>query len=145
MTSTREKADGPSGPEHTEQLLTQAGERLGTLIGRTIVGFRRGIQALRTEADQLDVPESAPAKRSVRKAASRKERADSPTMERAEDLVDQAGRRSRRWMEVNGLRMRRAMAFAREEVEDMWVEAQQMRHEWYIGSHQRSPRPPASR
>lgn len=137
MTSTREKADGPSGPERTEQILTQAGERFGTLIGRTIVGFRRGMQALRAE--------SAPAKRPARKTGSRKDQANSPTMERAEDLVDQATRRAGQWMEVNGLRMRRAMAFAREEVEDMWVEAQQTRRDWYASSRQRSPRPPATR
>lgn len=144
MTSTREKVENPSGSERTEQLLSQAGERLGTLIGRTIVGFRRSMQALRAEADQLDVPESAPAKQSTGKTDSRKDLAESPAVERAEELVDQTRQRAGQWMEVNGLRVRRAMAFAREELEDMWVEAQQMRHGWRHGLSQRSPRPPAS-
>lgn len=144
MTSTREKADGPSGPQRTEQLLTQAGERFGTLIGRTIVGFRQGMQALRSEADQLDVPSSVPAKRSARKPGASDGSDDAPPMERAEELVNQAGQRAGQWMQVNGLRMRRAMAFAREEAEDIWVEAQQMRHEWHSESNHPSPRPPAS-
>lgn len=143
MASTREKADGPSGPQRTEQLLTQAGERFGHLIGRTIVSFQRGVQAMRAEADQLDVPDSLSAKRPAHKAKSHKEPANGPAKERAEELVDQAGQRAGQWVQVNGLRMRRAMAFAREELEDMWVEAQQMRHEWYSESNQPSSRPPA--
>jgi hypothetical protein len=144
MASTREKADGPSGPQRTEQLLTQAGERLGNLIGRTIVSFQHGMQAMRAEADQLDAPDSLSAKRPAHKQQPRKEPTNEPAMERAEELVGQAGQRAGQWMQVNGLRMRRAMAFAREELEDMWVEAQQRRHEWHSESNQSSPRPPAS-
>ena len=144
MTSMQEKASSSSATDRAEQLLNQAGERLGTLVGRTIVGFRRGIQSLSAEADQLDVPEPASEKRRARKTDSRKDRANSLAMERAEELVDQAGQRAGQWMEVNGLRMRRALAFAREEIEDIWVDAREVRREWQNELNQRSSRPPSS-
>ena len=144
MTTMQDKASSSSAPARAEQLLTQAGERVGTLVGRTIVGFRRGMQSLRAEADQLDVPGSSPKKQPTRKVGPRKGQADSPATKRAEDLVDEAAQRASQWMQVNGLRMRRAMAFAREEVEDIWVEAQDVRREWQNELSQRFPRTPSS-
>ncbi len=54
-----------------------------------------------------------------------------PAMERAERLVDHAGRRVGPLASLVGLRILRGAALAREAVEDIWAEAQSARE----GSH----------
>ena len=52
---------------------------------------------------------------------------ETPT-ERAEVLVDQWGERVGRFLSSAGYQLRRAAARAREEAEDIWAEAQTIRH-----------------
>lgn len=47
--------------------------------------------------------------------------------QRAEELVDQMGQVAGRWASAAGLWLVRGAARAREEVDDMWAEAQSMR------------------
>ena len=51
-----------------------------------------------------------------------------PTMERAEELVDRLGQRAGQIGSELGQRLLRLAARAREEAEDIWAEAQSMRH-----------------
>lgn len=51
-----------------------------------------------------------------------------PAMERAEDLVDRAGEQVGRTAAELGRRLQVWAARAREEAEDIWAEAQSMRH-----------------
>lgn len=60
-------------------------------------------------------------------------------MERAEDLVNQASERTNRVFTIASLRTRQMLARAREEAEDMWAEAQDIRR-----SSRRHPRTPSS-
>jgi hypothetical protein len=57
--------------------------------------------------------------------------------ERAEEVVDRAGERVGQLATQLGFRLRQALARAREEAEDMWAEAQSLRH------NGRSHAPPA--
>jgi hypothetical protein len=52
---------------------------------------------------------------------------ETPT-ERAEVLVDQWGERVGRFLSSAGYQLRKAAARAREEAEDIWAEAQTIRH-----------------
>lgn len=56
-----------------------------------------------------------------------------PAMERAEYLVDQLGTRLGQWTGTAGDRLQRLWARAREEGEDIWAEAQDIRHRNGVG------------
>ncbi len=56
------------------------------------------------------------------------EREEHPAMERAEKLVDRLGERTGALVSLAGLRLRKLAARAREEAEDVWAEAQSVRH-----------------
>jgi hypothetical protein len=56
-------------------------------------------------------------------------RAENPSMERAEELVDRMGQQVGHWTFLAGQQIRRFVARAREEAEDIWAEAQSMRRE----------------
>ena len=53
-----------------------------------------------------------------------------PATQRAEILVDQAGERLGRFLSAAGQEIRKAAARTREEAEDIWAEAQNMRRSW---------------
>jgi hypothetical protein len=54
-------------------------------------------------------------------------------MERAEYLVDQLGVTLGRWADTAGDRLQRLWARTREESEDIWAEAQDIRHRTAVG------------
>ena len=49
-----------------------------------------------------------------------------PATERAEEILTRSGERLGRWLAAASRQVRRAAALAREEAEDIWVEAQAM-------------------
>ncbi len=51
-----------------------------------------------------------------------------PAMERGEELVDRLGQRAGALTSLAGLRIRKLAARTREEAEDVWAEAQSVRH-----------------
>ena len=51
-----------------------------------------------------------------------------PAIERAEEMVDHLGERAEALASMAGLRIRKLAARAREEAEDVWAEAQNVRH-----------------
>lgn len=51
-----------------------------------------------------------------------------PAIERAEELVDRLGQRAGAFASMAGLRIRKLAARTREEAEDVWAEAQSVRH-----------------
>lgn len=57
-----------------------------------------------------------------------------PATERAEFLVDQLGQKLGQWSGTAGKRLRRFWARTREEGEDMWAEAQDIRHHNAVGN-----------
>ncbi len=59
-----------------------------------------------------------------------------PVTERAELLVDQLGQKLGQWSGTAGERLRRFWARAREEGEDMWAEAQDIRQHNAVGNGQ---------
>ena len=59
--------------------------------------------------------------------------------ERADEMLTQAGERLGRWLAAASREVRRAAALAREEAEDIWAEAQSLRH----GAAPETPAPEA--
>jgi hypothetical protein len=125
MTRLQEK-ESP-GIERAEQVLSRAGERIGRLVGLAGLRIQQAARSLREEADRMDEPESA---QHGNGKQARKAPENQPATARAEELVDRLGHRMSHWATVNGLQARRTMARLREDAEDMWVEAQEMRNGW---------------
>ena len=125
MTRVQEKE--PAITERAEQALSQAGERIGRLVGLTGLRIQQAAQSLRAEADRMDEPAAA-RRGNGRKA--RKAPEISPATARAEEIVDRLGQRMSHWATLNGLQARRTMARLREDAEDIWVEAREMRNGW---------------
>jgi hypothetical protein len=125
MTQLQEK-ESP-GIERAEQALSRAGERIGRLVGLAGLRIQRTARSLREEADHMDEPEST---QHGNGKQTRKAPENQPATARAEELVDRLGQRMSHWATVNGLQARRTMARLREDAEDMWVEAQEMRNGW---------------
>ena len=117
--------------ERAEQLVQQAGQRLGHLAWQARQRWQHALQAFREEADRMDVPASAPAgQRSARAGATQATQTKQARTERAEELVDRVGQRLGLWAKANGIQARRTLARLRESAEDFWVEAQDIRAGW---------------
>ena len=65
----------------------------------------------------------------IRDEETRGPEPDRPAMERAEELVDRAARGAGYLVSLVGLRLFRGASLAREEAEDIWAEAQNLRRE----------------
>jgi len=90
--------------------------------------------SIREEADGMDQPETAPGEKSKTPLVAQTEEQGKLAKERAEVLVDRMGQRVSNWASRTGFQVHRAVALMREEVEDMWAEAQNIR-----GEKRRSP------
>jgi hypothetical protein len=75
-----------------------------------------------------DPSESAPADDATEPGKAESTGKADPTVERAEQLVDEVGERLGYFASIAGQRLRKFAARAREEGEDMWAEAQHMRN-----------------
>jgi len=123
MTQTEERA--VPTPERAEQVLARAGAQLGQWAGHTLLRVRHTTQALRQKATHLNM--GAPG-RQVGHSDTAHEA--SPSLERAEMAVDRFAERVSHWAVGGNLSARKTMARMREDVEDMWVEAQEIQKEW---------------
>lgn len=130
MTQEQHENATPAATERAEQILSRAGERLGKLVGRAGQRLQQTAQAFREEADQMDDPGSTSTHPRSRASTARKAPANQPTTARAEELVGQLEQRFNRWALVNGAQAKRAIARLREDAEDMWIEAQELRTDW---------------
>lgn len=126
MTEEQKTTPFPTA-ESVEQLFTRAGKRLGRVAGKTTLRIQKAMGQVRVEANQMDVLATVPEHETQGERDTRPTR---PAMERAEELVGQLVHRVSFWTKSNGLQVRRSVARMREEAEDMWVEAQQMRNTW---------------
>ncbi len=97
-------SDSPEQTAHGS--VTERAERLVDQFGQRLTAAREQLAA--REATSEGQPER-------------------PPMERAEEILDQAGERVGRFAAVAGHELRRFMARAREEAEDLWAEAQSKR------------------
>lgn len=123
MTQTEEgeAASSPTAVERAERLASQAGERLGRLVGQTAWRVQH---TRRKEPGQRSTPASQP------EAGPGEQPAQSPTTERAEEMVGRFEQRVAHWTTVRNQQAKRAVARLREDAEDLWAEAQGVRGGW---------------
>ncbi|HTI13517.1 MAG TPA: hypothetical protein VL461_02960 [Dictyobacter sp.] len=113
--------------ERAERLLDRTGERIGYLMGRTNQRVRRTTTALRERIEQRNADKSASSGGKETQHAPSAHEANQAIMERAEHLVDRVGQNVGSWSGDASHRMQWMFARVREDLEDMWVEAQHMR------------------
>ena len=110
-------------------LFDRMGQRIGYFAALTTQQIQRATSSLHEEADQMDHPQMAPGIKSPMTAEAQMQEASQPATEKAEEMVDRAGQSISHYTALIGLQIQRAAARVREEAEDMWAEAQNIRHQ----------------
>jgi hypothetical protein len=147
-TSPRTAEPPPRAQQHApvaERLDTTFGhwgERLGSTMASAQRTVRDRTRALTARGMQLGTEgEARPAGAHTQSAHPAERWPDSPTLQRAEDVVDRMSGRVRPLASVIGQRVQRLFARAREEAEDIWAEAESMRARGARRSDQESGTP----
>jgi len=113
-------------------------QSIGNLWEQTRLRVKEATHAIHEEADRLDQTQEKHAKQPHKaktphthqpgQAASRTDQSEQGTTNRAEELVDHMGQRLSSFAAITSLGVQRAVARMREDAEDIWVEAQSIRH-----------------
>ena len=123
--------DNPTQPAivRAEELFNRMGQRLGYLTALATQRLQGVATTIREEADRLDEPQSVPGEQSNGPEAGRTEEARRQATLKAEEMVDRMGSRINQFTSIASLQIQRTVARAREEAEDMWAEAQNIRRQ----------------
>ena len=127
MSQTPEGTPRQPATVRAEALLDNVGQRVGLIAAQTVQRIQHAATSMREEADRLDQPGTSPEEKPGSPLPGRTEESGKPAKERAEELVDQLGKRIGHYGALTSLQVLRATARVREEVEDMWAEAQNIR------------------
>jgi hypothetical protein len=122
MSQTPGEQPGSSATARAEDLLDQAGQRIGTFVGLTHVRIQQALTAVREEAERRDTEKLTQGGQPEQKNGPYQ-----PANQRAEVMVDRMGQRLGSFAANAGLQMQKALALLREEAEDIWAEAQSIR------------------
>jgi len=129
MSQTPGENSGQPATARAEEVLDNLGRRVGLFTARAGQRVQNVAASIREEADHMDQPETAPGEKSKTPLVARTEEQGKQAKERAEVLVDRMGQRVSNWASRAGFQVRRTVALMREEVEDMWADAQNIRHQ----------------
>lgn len=129
MSQTQKDNATQTATERAEELFNRMGQRLGMLTALATQRLQQVATSIREEADRLDEPQSTSGEHSDGSATERTEEVYQLATAKAEQMVDQVGQRISQYTTTAGLQLQRVVARAREEAEDMWAEAQNMRHQ----------------
>src|SRR5437763_14585825 len=123
--------DNPTQPAtvRAEELFNRMGQRLGYLTALATQRLQSAATSIREQADRLDEPQSVPGEQSNGPEAGRTEEARRQATLKAEEMVDRMGSRINQFTSIASLQIQRTVAHAREEAEDMWAEAQNIRRQ----------------
>jgi len=118
----------PSVAERIDRTFDHWGEQLGSSMASARRFTRDRARALAAQGDVAGAATVAHPSGAAEPSAHPAERwPESPTLQRAEDVVNRMSGRVRPLASVIGQRVQRLVARAREEAEDIWAEAESMR------------------
>jgi hypothetical protein len=129
MSQTQGQAPKQPATVRAEALLDNVGQRLGLFAALTAQRIQNAAASIREGADRLDQPNTSPGEKAESPMLARTEESGKQATEKAEELVDRLGQRIGHFAALTSLQIQRAAARAREEAEDMWAEAQNIRQE----------------
>ena len=135
MSQTPGENSGQPATARAEELLNNLGQRIGFFAAQTGQRIQNAAASIRDEADRMDQPSTEPGEKSNSPTIARTEEQGKLAMERAEDLVDHLGQRLGHFFALAGFQIQKAAARIREEGEDIWAEAQNIRQERLRSPH----------
>ncbi len=127
MSQTPGENSGRPATARAEEALGNLGRRMGLFTAQAGQRIQNVAASIREEADGMDQPEGGPGEKAKTPLVAQSEEQGKLAKERAEVMVDRMGQRVSNWASRAGFQVQRAVALTREEVEDMWAEAQNIR------------------
>jgi hypothetical protein len=135
MSQTQGGSDKPP-VARADELLNNLGRRIGLFSGLAGQRIRSTAVNMREQTRRKDQPEAAAGGKSSQPARAREEEAAQPETEKAtakaEELVEGMAQRLGLFAALAGLQIQKTTARVREEAEDIWAEAQNIRNEQNI-------------
>ncbi len=128
MSQTQEKKPEQPAVVRAEEAIDRAGRGIGLFAGLAVQRIQSAATSLQKRTDGMAQPKTEGEKPS-QPAIPQAEEPGKLARERAEKLVDSIGQRLGLFAVLVGLQIQKAAARVREEAEDVWAEAQNMRHE----------------
>jgi hypothetical protein len=128
MSQTDEKRPGESATARAEAKMENMGRQIGLFAASVGQRVQQTAQYIRQEAERMDQPETEPGKRATPPGIAHAEESGKQAVQRAEESVDQLGKRISSASVFISLQAQRAAARVREEAEDFWADAQNIRH-----------------
>ncbi len=129
MSQSHGEKSGQPATARAEELLDNMGRRIGLFAAVTGQRIQNAATSIREQADRMGQHDITPGEKSQQPTIARAEERGQLAMARAEDLVDSLAQRLGHYASLAGYQIQKATARAQEEVEDMWAEAQHIRHE----------------
>jgi hypothetical protein len=118
---------GEPATARAEAVMENVGRRIGLFAARASRSVQNAANYVRQEADRMDQPQTEPGKKSNQPGIAHAEESGKLAMERAEESVDRLGKRISSTAMFTSLHVQRAAARVREEAEDIWADAQNVR------------------
>jgi hypothetical protein len=124
MSHTNEHNSGQTAPERAEQTLDNIGHHLGLWAGTATYRIEQIMNNVRFSAPFQTSDTQQESERSLQSSGETAQ----PAFDRAEEFVQRAEQNMGRWTARLSQQSQRMVARMREDLEDMWAEAQHMRH-----------------
>ena len=128
MSQTQEKKPEQPAVVRAEEAIDRAGRGIGLFAGLTVQRIQSAATSLQKRTNGKTQPKTEEEKPG-QPAISQAEEPAKLAQERAEKLVDAMGQRLGLFVAFVGFQIQKAGARVREEAEDVWAEAQNIRHE----------------
>ncbi len=132
MSKTQGGSDKPP-VARADELLNNLGRRIGFFAGLAGQRIQSTAVNMREQTRRMDQPEAAAGEKSSQPARAQTEESAQPETEKAtakaEELVEGMAQRLGLFAALAGLQIQKTAARVREEAEDLWAEAQNIRNE----------------
>jgi len=128
MSQTQEKKPEQPAVARAEEAIDRVGRGIGLFAGLTVQRIQSAATSLRARTDGMAQSKTEGEKPS-QPARAQAEEPGKLARERAEKLVDSMGQRLGLFAVLVSFQIQKTAARVREEAEDVWAEAQNIRHE----------------
>jgi hypothetical protein len=112
--------------ERAEAAFDQLGQRIGVFAHRIRQNVGSMAASVKNKVNNLEPPGTLSARKS---SQMQPQQSGPPQIERAEEKVDHLGQRLGAWGSQTSSQFQKVVARVREDTEDMWVEAQNIRRQ----------------
>ena len=129
MSQAQEEKSARPATERAEELIDRVGRGLGLFVASTGQSIQSAATNVREKADLRSQPKTTQGEKPSQPGPMQAGESSRVAMEKADELVGQLEQRIGHFTSLISLQVQRAAAFMREEAEDMWAEAQSIRHQ----------------